>query len=213
MSKTIICSHGFGVKADARGMFTEIAEAFPEYTFKMFDYNEVLSNGNIVVAPLHQQATTLQDVIDETIADEIILLCHSQGCIIAGLVELSKVSKVILLAPPVVASMQHVINKLANKPGGELNIDGVSKLPRSDGSTTLLPKEYLTSLDSVNPLELYVSIARVKPTVIVRATNDEVLGMTNVDKVASAQSIDIAANHDFTGPSRNKLIETLEGVL
>ena len=212
-TKTLIFSHGFGVKADARGMFPEIAAAFPEYEAVMFDYNEILSNGNIVVAPLDQQAKKLQEVINTTDADEIILICHSQGSIIAGLVSLSKVSKVILLAPPVVASMQRVIDKVAKRPGAELNLDGISKLPRTDGTITLLPKEYMTSLDAVDPLELYKKVANDKPTVIIRATEDQVLGMTNVDEVGAASLIDLPADHDFTGESRQELIKALEEVI
>lgn len=211
--KTIIFSHGFGVKADARGMFPDIAAAFPDYDPKMFDYNEVLSNGDTVVVPLDKQAEKLQQVINKTGSDEIVLLCHSQGSIIAGLVSLLKVSKVILLAPPVVASMQRVIDKVAKRPGAELNLNGISKLPRTDGTVTLLPKEYIQSLDEVNPIELYQKIANDKPTVIIRATEDQVLGTTNVDEVVSARLIDIPADHDFTGESRQKLIETLKEVL
>ena len=51
-ARAIIFSHGFGVKADARGMFPEIAAAFPDYESIVFDYNEVLPNGDTVVASL-----------------------------------------------------------------------------------------------------------------------------------------------------------------
>ena len=159
MKKVMIYSHGFGVKADARGMFTEIAASFPEYKPVMFDYNEVLPNGDTIVAPIDKQALRLQNAIDEVDADEVVLLCHSQGCLIAGLVDLSKVVKVILLAPPVVASMQHVIQKLSKKPGSEYLEGGVSRLARSDGSMTFLPNEYMRSLDEINPIELYKKIA------------------------------------------------------
>lgn len=76
MIKAMIYSHGFGVKADARGMFTEIAASFPEYKSVVFDYNEVLPNGDTIVAPIDRQALRLQSVIAETNADEIVLLCH-----------------------------------------------------------------------------------------------------------------------------------------
>ena len=213
MKKVIIYSHGFGVKADARGMFTEIAATFPDYKAAMFDYNQVLPNGDTIVASIDNQARRLQDIIDEAGADEIVLLCHSQGCIVAGLVDLSKISKVILLAPPVVASMQHVIQKLSKKPGSEYLQGGVSKLARSDGSMTFLPNEYMQSLDEINPIELYKKIADQKVTCIIRATNDEVLGLTDLSAVAAKQMVDIAADHDFTGSSRKVLINALKGWL
>ena len=212
-TKVIIFSHGFGVKADARGMFPEIATAFPDYESVMFDYNDVLPNGDTVVASLPKQAEKLQSVINDINADEIILIAHSQGSIIAGMVSLGKVSRVILLAPPVVASMQRVIDKIAKRPGAAFNPEGTSKLPRTDGTTTLLPKEYIESLDASDPLELYKKIANDKPTTIIRATEDQVLGMTNVGEVGAATLIDIPADHDFTGEPRQKLIDALKTII
>src|SRR5688500_4803226 len=118
----IIFSHGFGVRADARGMFTEIAANFPEYQCEMFDYNHILKNGDIEVAPLNDQAKKLQDILNKQ-KDKVILIAHSQGCIVAGVVDLENVKKVILLAPPENVSMQRVINKLMKKPGAEVNLN------------------------------------------------------------------------------------------
>lgn len=210
--KTVVCSHGFGVRADARGMFTEIAAAFPDYDFKTFNYNEILANGDVVVASLDEQAKKLQTVLEEQ-QGEAILLAHSQGCIISGLVDLAAVSKVILLAPPVDMSMQRVIDKMMRKPGSVINLDGISKLPRSDGHVTHLPSEYLQSIANRNPLDLYQKLIDTKPTTIVRATNDHVLGLTNVDVLNSVNLIDIDADHDFTGESRVELVETLKSLL
>ena len=210
--QTVICSHGFGVKADARGMFTEIEQSFPDSQFVMFDYNSFDTEGSTIVPSLDEQAEKLQEVIDSS-PEGSILLCHSQGSIIAGLVNLTKISKVILLAPPVKMSMERIIEKMMNKPGSVLDLQGVSKLPRSDGSMTYLPKEYIESLQGRNPLEIYETIAREKPTVIVRSLHDEVLGLTNVDEVNNAEVIDIAADHNFTGASRSELIDLLESII
>ena len=124
----------------------------------------------------------------------------------AGLVDLQKVSRVILLAPPVATGMWRVLDKIAKRPGAVFNPDGDSKLPRADGTTTYLRKDYVESLDTVEPLELYQKVAHTKPTLIVRATNDEVLGMTHADDVEDATHIDIAADHNFTGESRRELV-------
>lgn len=207
--QTVICSHGFGVRADSRGMFPDIASSLPEYNFVMFDYNEVLPNGDVLVASLDEQAKKLQVVINEQPGGST-LLCHSQGCIIAGLVDLTRISKVILLAPPTTMSMQRVIDKLMNRPGSEINLNGISKLPRSDGTTTLIPAAYVKSLEGRDPFEIYKDIAKTKPTLIVRATEDEVIGLTNVDEVHPASHLDINSDHDFTGDSRAKLITALK---
>ncbi|MDQ5931917.1 MAG: Alpha/beta fold hydrolase [Patescibacteria group bacterium] len=210
--QTIICSHGFGVRLDARGMFTEIQQALPNDQLTMFDYNDFDAEGNVVVLPLDEQAERLQHFIDRSPKGSI-LLCHSQGSIIAGLVNLSRISKVILLAPPVKMSMERVIEKMMDKQGSVLNLQGVSRLPRSDGSITLVPRAYVESLRSRDPLDIYAKVAADKPTTIIRALDDEVLGLTNVDKVEKADVIDIHADHNFTGTSRHELIDILRSVI
>ena len=113
--QTVICFHSFGVKADARGMFTEIVQSFPKVRFVMFDYNNFDNEGNTTVPALSNQAETLQQVIDDNPKGSI-LLCHSQGSLVAGMVDLSSISKVMLLAPPVNMSMERIIHKMARKP-------------------------------------------------------------------------------------------------
>lgn len=214
MTKRIVCSHGFGVGADSRGMFPEIEKSLPEYEFTLFDYNEVRGNGDTVVASLDEQAARLQSIIDAIDpTDTIILLCHSQGCIIAGLVDLSHIDQVILLAPPVEMSIQRVINKMLSRPGSEIHPGGMSKLPRTDGTTTYLPSAYLKSVQGRRPLELYQKIANTVPTTIIRATNDEVIGLTNVDTIQNAFHFDIHADHNFSGQHRQALLVAISTVL
>ncbi len=206
--KTLVFSHGFGVKADSNGLFTQIAAAFPHYKTVLFDYNTDLGNGTIELASLTDQAQKLQDRINAQ-SGEVIIVAHSQGCVVAGLADLNTVSKVILLAPPVEMNAERLANKLLKRPGAEINLDGVSKLPRSDGTTTLIPKAYIDSIESVNPIEIYTQIASKVETIIVRSTEDEILGLTNVNEVPNAKHIDIKANHNFTGTARDELISIL----
>lgn len=175
----------------------------------MFDYNEVKPSGDTVVVSLDQQAKKLQAQIDAS-TEKVTLLCHSQGSVIAGLVDLSNVAQVMLLAPPVNMSMQRVINKMLNRPGSKINPDGLSELPRTDGTTTYLPQAYLQSLDKYMPMELYQHIADTIPTVIVRATNDEVVGLTNVNEITGATHYDIAADHNFGRDSRRELLAIID---
>ena len=205
---TLVFSHGFGVKSDARGMFTQIADTFPQHNSVLFDYNTVLENGDIEVASLNLQAMTLQQKVDEQQGD-VIIIAHSQGCIVTGMINLQNVKKVILLAPPVEMSMQRVVDKLMKKPGAEIDLGGISKLPRSDGTVTHISKEYIQSLGRVSPVDLYESIAQRTDMVIVRCVNDEVLGLTNTNEVASANHVDMNADHNFTGGARSALLDFL----
>lgn len=208
---TIVCSHGFGVRADGRGMFTEIQAAFPEHDFVMFDYNEVLESGDLVVTPIDKQVERLNNVLSGV--DDVILLGHSQGCIIAAMSDATQVNQVILLAPPVEMSMQRVIDKLLRKPGATIDLVGISKLPRNDGTTTHITRQYIESVNAINPFNLYSTLASDLPTTIIRATNDNVLGLTNVDEVPGVKCIDLFADHDFKGEARKSLIDTLRTII
>lgn len=213
ITKTIICSHGFAMRADSAGMFTDIAAASPEYTFDMFDYYDIAPNGDQTIRSLDDQATILQRHIDAAPDGDIILLCHSQGSTVAGLVQLSRVSKVILLAPPIEFSRAGLINRLRHRKGAKLNPYGTSYIPRSNGTMMTIPVEYMDSIEAYDREALYQSIADSAQTTIMRALDDEMLGLTDLSSIKNSTRIDIRADHNFTGQGRTLLIEILREVL
>lgn len=213
MTKTFICSHGFAVRADSMGMFTDIAAAFPGYGFRMFDYYDIAPNGDQIVRSLDEQAKILQRQIDDAPDGEVVLLCHSQGSTVAGLVDLSRVSKVILMAPPVEISRASLINRMRHRKGAKLNPYGMSIIPRSDGTTMTIPVEYMDSIEAYDRMTLYQKMADTVPTTIIRATEDETLGLTTVNKIKNARHINVAANHNFTGEGRKSLIRALGQII
>lgn len=210
---TIICSHGFAMRADSGGMFTDVAAAFPEHDFNMFDYYDIAPGGDQRLRSLDDQATILQQQIDAAPSGDIALLCHSQGSTIAGLVDLTKVSKVVLLAPPIDVTRSKLINRLRHRKGAKLNPYGTSTVPRSNGTTMTIPVEYMDSLEKYNRLDLYQKIANKKPLIIVRALQDETLGLTDFSSVNGAQVVDVQANHNFTGEGRKRLMTALKDIL
>lgn len=195
------------------GMFTDIAAAFPEYEFRMFDYYDIQPNGDQTVRSLDEQAAILQKQIDNVPEGEIVLLCHSQGSTVAGLVDLSRVSKAILLAPPVEISRASLINRMRHRKGARLNPRGMSVIPRTNGTTMRIPVEYMDSIEAHDRLTLYRAIATEIPTTVIRATSDEILGLTPLEQIEGVELIDIDADHNFTGSGRQKLIEILNSVL
>lgn len=209
----VICSHGFAMRADSAGMFTDIAAAFPDYTFDMFDYYDIAPNGDQIVRSLDDQAKILQQHIDSAPEGEIVLLCHSQGSTVAGLVDLRRVSKVILLAPPIEITRASMINRLRHRKGAKLNPYGTSMVPRSNGTTMTIPVEYLDSIEAYDRLTLYQRIADAVPTTIVRALEDEILGLTDFSSIANAKHIDVKAGHNFTKQGRELLIGVLRSIL
>ena len=211
-NKDIIFAHGFGVRADARGMFTDIAKALPAANCITFDFNTFDSEGNTTVTPLDGQVEILQSHIDQAQAGAT-LICHSQGCIVASLANLDKIDQVIFLAPPPLMSIERFISKFGKREGSVMNLECLSSIPRSDGSTTYIPKEYVESIKSIDVPSLYKKVAQNHKLTIVRATNDNILGETNFDYLENVEIIDIAADHDFTGDSRVQLVEGIKNIL
>jgi predicted alpha/beta hydrolase len=100
MKKPIaIYSHGFGVKKDDRGLFTDIAVQLSEFEHVMFNYNSFdEANNTMTVTPLDEQAEKLAKkikVVKESNPDTpLYLICHSQGCIVAALAKAEGFEKI-----------------------------------------------------------------------------------------------------------------------
>lgn len=208
----LVFAHGFGVRADARGMFTDIEEALPEANCITFDFNTFDSDGNTTVTPLDEQVKILQSHIDQ-VQEGATLICHSQGCIVASLANLDKIGQVIFLAPPPLISIERFISKFGKREGSVLNLEGISSIPRSDGSATYIPKEYIESIKSIDVPSLYKKVAQNHKLTIFRATKDNILGKTNFDYLKNIKVIDIAADHDFTGDARGKLVGSIKEMI
>ena len=207
ISKDIIFAHGFGVRADGRGIFTDIAKALPEANCITFDFNTFDSEGNTTVTPLDGQVAILQSHIDQA-QEGATLICHSQGCIVAGLANLDKIEQVIFLAPPPLMSIERFISKFGKREGSVMNLEGISSIPRSDGSTTYIPKEYVETIKSIDVPSLYKKVAQNHKLTIFRATKDNILGETNFDYLENVKVVDIVADHDFT-EAREELVDSV----
>lgn len=209
--KRVICSHGFGVRADDRGLFTAIADALPEHSFTMFDYNNIDAEGNIFVRPLMEQAKLLEDQIAMA-GGKVTLLCHSQGCIIASLADLQNVEKIIFLAPPGEMSIERFMAKVASREGNVFNPTGISILHRSDGTKTHVDETYIRSIKNFDVEQKYMDLASKHDLTIIRAAVDEVIGETDFSYLSS-QVIILEGGHNFLPPHREALVKTVNELL
>lgn len=207
----IIFAHGFGVRADGREIFTDIAEALPEVNCITFDFNTYDGDGNTTVTPLGEQVKILQSRINQA-QEGATLICHSQGCIVAAMANLDKIGQIIFLAPPPEISVERFMKKFGTREGSVMNPDGLSSIPRSDGSTTYITKEYIDSIKSIDVPNLYKKVTQSHKLTIIRATKDNILGETNFDYLENVDIIDIAADHDFT-EAREELTQKVKGTI
>ncbi|HSX15274.1 MAG TPA: hypothetical protein VLF40_00620 [Candidatus Saccharimonadales bacterium] len=211
--KTVVYSHGFGVDATSRGMFTDIAAAPPDIKFVMFNYNTFDEAGNMTVRPLPEQARMLNEQLLKA-EGEVTLLSHSMGCAVAAMADLSKVARAIFLAPPGNGSFskEHFAQKFGSREGAVYDPEGMSSIPRRDGTTTYVGKEYLDALDGVAVEQLYEDAASNLPLTVICAADDEILAKASL-KVPGANNLAIPGDHDFNGAARQGLIAKLGDLL
>jgi hypothetical protein len=213
----IIFSHGFGVRKEDRGLFTAVYRAIPNIEAVFFDYNPINEKSNTLTAkPLNEQAQKLRKVINNTRAENpdavIDLVCHSQGCVIAGLVKPRGIRKVIMLAPPTDLDEAVVAQQLGKRLETPIDVTARTRLARSDGSTTVIHPEYWQSLAGVKPIKLYNLLARFTALRIINARQDDVLGEVSFEGIdPSISLVTLDGNHNFDEvESRKRMLYILQ---
>ena len=217
MSKHIVVySHGFGVRKDDRGLFTDVANALPKAEHIMFDYNVIDKQANtLTVSPLQAQVQKLREQLDKLPADAVVdIVAHSQGCVVTALAKPKSVRQIICLAPPDNVDVDRLISFFGNREGSVVDLDGQSRIPRRDGSTTIIPATYWQSLKGLDVIRLYNRLPDLAKVKFYIADDDEVLGMSNFDKTDERiELLQMAGNHDFNGEYRDDLVKAISAVL
>lgn len=213
----IIFSHGFGVRKDDRGLFTAISNAMPDATSVLFHYNPINDKSNTLTAQtLPQQAQKLRKVINTARAEYpgaiIDLVCHSQGCVVPAILKPRDIRKIIMLTPPDDISQDTLIKQLESQADVTIDVNVRTRLPRADGSTTVIHPEYWQSLEGVDLVKLYNRLARFTALRIINARNDEILGSVSFEGLDSGiSSVTLDGNHNFDEPeSRKRLLYILQ---
>ncbi len=216
-SHVVIFSHGFGVRKTDRGLFTAIADALPDVTPVMFDYTPVHEESNTLTAkPLNEQVQKLRRAINaariEYPGATLDLVCHSQGCVVAAMLKPRDIRKIIMLTPPDDVSEEKVVEQLGARKDTPIDVTTRTRLPRSDGSTTVIHPEYWQSLAGVHPVKLYNRMARFTQLRLINARHDDVLGEQAFEGLEPTVSmVTLVGNHNFDEEeSRKRLLHILQ---
>jgi hypothetical protein len=208
----VVFSHGFRVRRDSRGMINDLIAALPlKYGYVAFDYNHYSTNG-VVYATIAEQCETLATVLDWLAVQPLVLsvqLCaHSLGCMIVSKLGRGGMAKVLFLAPPLVIG-DRIQDYFTHKPGAVQKGDKWD-IPRSDGTRSLISIQLFENLASLDATAALQSYAQLQPYTIVKAGNDEVVGDLEYQAalpLLSGYELIVGADHNFTEPSRQQLIE------
>jgi len=216
--QVIIYSHGFGVERDARGMFTDIAATFPDAENVLFNYNikDQIEN-TLTVRPLSEQRDLLLAEIarvkERFPSATINIIAHSLGCIVAALAEPIGIRKVIFLAPPLEINTAS-LDRFVGRPGSVIDLSGLSRFARRDGSFTLVPAAFWQERAVIDPLALFNAFAGKAELTIIFANQDDVVATDKKHLLTSHIGIvSIDGDHDFRFKSRPELIKTVQELL
>ena len=210
MQRKILFVHGFGVMKDSRGMFTELADVFREHgvTSILIDLNEKHEEGNIYVNSLSEQARILTETYEREHSDGsmVDIVCHSQGCVVATLAHIPAIRTTIFLAPPIENNPERTIAYFSRNPESVVDINGVSRFARNDGTSTFVPARYWEDRARIDYQALYKEYISSHETTVVIARNDEVVSNETAEEVfGSSNIVLLSADHNFTGTAREEL--------
>jgi len=215
----IIFSHGFGTRKDDRGLLTNIADELSKTQSILFDYNGVDETGKILtVRLLSEQAKMLNDVIKKVRLGNpgsmIDIIGHSQGCLAIALAQPLGIHKTIFITPSLNNDIEHTINMFKGRPGTEINLLGISKLARKDGTITIVPAKFWEERKRFDPIAVYNKLAPQTELLIINANQDDVLGKAEtkgLDK--NIKILELDGNHQFSGEARGALIDKIKTFL
>jgi len=214
----VIFVHGFGVDKTDRGLFSDILGGLDGVIGVMFNNNEVDEmTGEITVRPLSDQAQSLMAVIKtvrERSEEPIDLICHSQSCLVAGIAAPRGIRNTIMLTPSFAPSAKRTAKTFGSRKGSIINMKGESKLARSDGTFTTVPREYWGELDQINAIDLYNQLAQNTALTMILARQDEILADTRPDNLTSHINVlKLDGDHNFTGANRGSMITVICRIL
>ncbi|MFZ5391093.1 MAG: hypothetical protein ACOZAJ_02340, partial [Patescibacteria group bacterium] len=105
------------------------------------------------------------------------------------------------------------ISNFKNRPGCVVNINGWSKFPRLDGTTTLVPKEYWQSRRGINPVNLYNDFVKLTNLTIITARDDKpASAVPPKEPSQDIKVITLPGGHNFDGEYRAELLNTVKNI-
>ena len=207
----VIFIHGFGVRWDARGVYTDIVEKLPkDFGSVLFDLYDT-SDKDVYIMPIAEQVkrvkTMVQNIMKLHPHATVHLIAHSKGCIITSLSKIVVSGKVFFLAPP--ESFGTRLETYFKGYPGAKEENGVLIIPRKDGTRTHIPETYFSESKAIDAENCMNTYAKAQKIHLLQTTMDEVIGNTTYSLLSQNSNVSItqiAADHNFTGTHRKELI-------
>lgn len=219
--RMVVFSHGFGVRRDTSGFFTEIAANLPsDYGWVMFDYYQTDKTGKIVfLTTLHEQSKKLNTVLEwvrsSLQTSELDIIAHSMGCLVPTLSPAEHISHNILLAPPTDIG-ERTEMYFTSQPGAQPAGD-YWMVPRTDGTISHIPMAVFEEYKQLDSFQLIDSYANRHPSSLIIAEKDQINPVEAYLQIRNNKLLDSyvvqGADHDFNGEPRKELLQIIRGIL
>lgn len=216
----VVFSHGFGVDKTSHGLFTDIADALAPHGVEsvMFDYNDFdPGTKETSVKPFSEQAEVLGSVIGRTARENpgatIDIVAQSQGAVMVALCDVSGVRRVVCMSPFFHTDIHKVMERYKRFPESEIDVKGVSRRVRSDGTVTVIPPEYWSERFATDVYDLYNRLALATDLTIIRAGEDTIMEGPDLLKIFNAKIINVHGDHDFSAEYRPPLLKVVENAI
>lgn len=224
MSKYLVFSHGFGVRADSLGLFSYITGKFPNYESVLFDFYDVDESSNTWKVPaLSIQADTLAVKLENVFAHdpqaEVNIIAHSQGCVIVSLLDdslLSRIRNILLLAPAMQSVDTIRFRKFFTARGAAISSVGEIDYIKRDGVELIISTGYQAEAEKLNLAKQYQNLRRLGRIKVILGSEDRNLASadeTVLSEIKEFKPIWLPADHNFTGSSRAELMAKLHELL
>lgn len=170
----VICAHGNGVRRwDGEDFFYNVAGHYPDHAFYLVDQTQVIEDGCELI-DLKLMVERLQSLIRQAVSDypgvPITILAHSMGCGVASLLDVTNVTRMILVTP----ASGDVIELMISRYGRDILSGGLVRT--SDGLNKLLSKQYVDSVSGVVWEEKYLQLLKhFKEIYAFESSDDEIL--------------------------------------
>lgn len=188
---TVVFAHGLGVnKHETTGMYDVVAAVLaPNYRTVQFDFSGFgKSEGRQEDFDYHKHAADLGAILEyvkKTYPGEIYILAHSMGTFVTSLLNPEGIKKAVFSGTPN-ADTQFIIDRLVkrftSKPGGKVDLQGISMIPRSTGEIQKFGPQFWKTLRDFRPIEAFTQFSTHTPILIIHPKQDDVVGIEHQEE-------------------------------
>lgn len=208
---TILFVHGFGSNKNETGnYFVDVAQELGKrhriVRFDFAGYGE--SEGkqeNVTILRQVEDLKAVLDFVKQAAPGKIFIFAHSMGALVTSLLCPNGIDRAVFTGIPnsdLTLHKRNLERAIASRPGGILNIEGVSIYPRSTGEVQKIGPAYWTVLGTLSPLVMLMKFRLKTNLTIIHPAQDEIVGSEGMEKYQDRHInyLELPGSHNFAKP-------------